>query len=153
MKCEKVSVNRNLKRIWCSIFLKMVDGYNLNKVSWFLGVWILTICVIAIVKTLKMLISIVNKLVLTRIWNMTWCCVLSIRWKMVVIWVMQTSFWKWKCVITIVKVEDGVFKHIHCVELHPFVWSFEGFLVFQFANFVIYFDSWFTYDFVQLLML
>jgi hypothetical protein len=26
--------------------------------------------------------------------------------------------------------------------------SFEGFLVFQFAIFVIYLDSWFTYDFV-----
>jgi hypothetical protein len=56
-------------------------------------------------------------------------------------------------VITIVKVEDGVFKHIHCVELHPFVWRFEGFLVFQFAILVIYFNSRFTFDFVQLLML
>jgi hypothetical protein len=111
------------------VFFEMVDGYNLNKVSWFLGVWILIICVIAIVKTLNMLISIVNKLVLTRIWNMTWCYVFSIRWKMVVIQAMQTSFWEWKCVITIVKVEDGGFKHIHlcettsiCLELWRFYW-------------------------------
>lgn len=115
--------------VLCFFFFQMVDVYNLNKVSWFLGVWILIICVIAIVKTLKMLIPIVNKLVLTRIWNMTWCCVFPIKWKMVVILAMQTSFWEWKCVITIVKVEDGGFKHIHlcettsiCLELWRFYW-------------------------------
>jgi hypothetical protein len=39
-----------------------------------------------------------------------------------------------------------------CVKLHPFVWSFEGFIGFQLPISMIYFDSWFTYDFVQLLM-